>query len=44
MVPIILLKWANPGLPFGHVATHVTMPVGVKATLAVDGRTALIGW
>jgi muramoyltetrapeptide carboxypeptidase len=32
------------GLPFGHVATHVTMPVGVKATLAVDGRTALIGW
>jgi muramoyltetrapeptide carboxypeptidase len=32
------------GLPFGHVATHVTMPVGVKVTLAVDGRTALIGW
>jgi muramoyltetrapeptide carboxypeptidase len=32
------------GLPFGHVATHVTMPVGVKVTLAVQGRTALIGW
>lgn len=32
------------GLPFGHVATHVTMPVGVKVTLLVDGRTALIGW
>jgi muramoyltetrapeptide carboxypeptidase len=32
------------GLPFGHVATHVTMPVGVKVTLAIDGRTALIGW
>lgn len=32
------------GLPFGHVPTHVTMPVGVKVTLAVDGRTALIGW
>lgn len=32
------------GLPFGHVPTHVTMPVGMKATLAVDGRTALIGW
>jgi len=32
------------GLPFGHVPTHVTMPVGVKVSLAVDGRTVLIGW
>lgn len=32
------------GLPFGHVATHVTLPVGLKATLLVDGRNALIGW
>ena len=32
------------GLPFGHVATKVTMPVGRKVSLAVDGRQAFIGW
>ncbi len=32
------------GLPFGHVATHVTMPVNVRVTLVVDGRNVLIGW
>jgi muramoyltetrapeptide carboxypeptidase len=32
------------GLPFGHVETKVTLPVGVKVTLLVEGRNALIGW
>jgi muramoyltetrapeptide carboxypeptidase len=32
------------GLPFGHVPTKVTMPVGARVTLLVDGRNALIGW
>jgi muramoyltetrapeptide carboxypeptidase len=32
------------GLPYGHVATHVTLPVGQKAQLLVDGRNVLIGW
>ena len=32
------------GLPFGHVPTKVTMPVGAKVTLLVDGRDVLIGW
>lgn len=32
------------GLPFGHVPTHVTLPVGRRVTLLVDGRDALIGW
>jgi muramoyltetrapeptide carboxypeptidase len=32
------------GLPFGHVATKVTMPVGAKVTLLVQGRDVLIGW
>lgn len=32
------------GLPFGHVATKVTMPFGRPVTLLVDGRDALIGW
>ncbi|MDB5819143.1 MAG: LD-carboxypeptidase, partial [Rhizobacter sp.] len=32
------------GLPFGHVPTKVTLPVGAKVTLLVDGRDALIGW
>jgi muramoyltetrapeptide carboxypeptidase len=32
------------GLPFGHVPTKVTLPVGVKATLAVQGRDAFVGW
>ena len=32
------------GLPFGHVPTKVTMPVGAKVTLLVQGRDVLIGW
>ena len=32
------------GLPFGHVATKVMLPVGARVTLAVEGRNALIVW
>lgn len=32
------------GLPFGHVATKLSLPVGRKATLAVQGRDVLLGW
>ncbi|MEO7336996.1 MAG: LD-carboxypeptidase [Caldimonas sp.] len=32
------------GLPFGHVPTKVSMPVGSAATLLVQGRDVLIGW
>ena len=32
------------GLPFGHVPTLVTMPVGVEVELAVQGREVLVGW
>ncbi len=32
------------GLPFGHVSTKVTLPVGRKVQLLVQGRDALIGW
>ena len=32
------------GLPFGHVATKVCLPVGARAQLLVDGRNAFIGW
>ena len=32
------------GLPFGHVPTKVTMPVGSRVTLLVDGRDVYIGW
>ena len=32
------------GLPFGHVPTKVTIPVGARAELIVDGRNAYIGW
>ena len=32
------------GLPFGHVATKVALPVGAKVTLAVEGRDALMLW
>lgn len=32
------------GLPFGHVPTKVTMPVGAKVELLVQGRDVLIGW
>jgi len=32
------------GLPFGHVPTKVTMPVGARVQLLVQGRDVLIGW
>ena len=32
------------GLPFGHVPTKVTLPVGQKAQLLVQGRDVLVGW
>ena len=32
------------GLPFGHVETKVTLPVGAKVRLVVDRRQAYIGW
>jgi muramoyltetrapeptide carboxypeptidase len=32
------------GLPFGHVATKVSLPVGARVQLAVQGREVLIGW
>lgn len=32
------------GLPFGHVATKVTLPVGAKVQLRVQGRDVLVGW
>jgi muramoyltetrapeptide carboxypeptidase len=32
------------GLPFGHVPTKVSLPVGAKVTLAVQGRDVFIGW
>ena len=32
------------GLPFGHVPTKVTLPVGAKVELCVQGRQVLIGW
>ena len=32
------------GLPFGHVSTKVTLPVGRKVQLLVRERDALIGW
>jgi muramoyltetrapeptide carboxypeptidase len=32
------------GLPFGHVNPKVTLPVGAKVQLVVQGRDALIGW
>ena len=32
------------GLPFGHVATKVLLPVGARVSLSVEGRDALIYW
>ena len=32
------------GLPFGHVATKVLLPVGKRITLAVEGRDAFLLW
>lgn len=32
------------GLPFGHVHPKVTLPVGRKVHLVVEGREVLVGW
>ena len=32
------------GLPFGHVATKVCLPVGAEVEMFVQGRNVLIGW
>jgi len=32
------------GLPFGHVPTKVTLPVGQRVQLAVQGREVFVGW
>jgi len=32
------------GLPFGHVATKVTLPVGARVRLVVQGRDVLVAW
>ncbi len=32
------------GLPFGHVPTKVTMPIGRRVQLLVDRRDVLVGW
>jgi len=32
------------GLPFGHVPTKVTLPVGARVRLLVQGRDVLVGW
>jgi muramoyltetrapeptide carboxypeptidase len=32
------------GLPFGHVPTKLTLPVGARVQLVVDGREVLAGW
>jgi muramoyltetrapeptide carboxypeptidase len=32
------------GLPFGHVRTKVTFPIGRRVELAVQGRDVWMGW
>ena len=32
------------GLPFGHVPVKVTLPVGARVQLAVQGREVFVGW
>jgi muramoyltetrapeptide carboxypeptidase len=32
------------GLPFGHVDTKVTLPVGMPVTLVVERRDAMLFW
>jgi muramoyltetrapeptide carboxypeptidase len=32
------------GLPFGHVPTKVSLPIGRRVQLVVDGRNAWLGW
>jgi muramoyltetrapeptide carboxypeptidase len=46
-VAAVRARTATPvltGLPFGHVATQISLPVGRRVTLAVQGRDAFIGW
>ncbi len=47
MVAQLRASTATPlltGLPFGHVHPKVSLPVGQRAHLVVDGRNALMGW
>lgn len=32
------------GLPFGHVPTKVSLPVGARVRVLVDGRNVLVSW
>jgi muramoyltetrapeptide carboxypeptidase len=32
------------GLPFGHIATKVVLPVGLPVTLAIEGRDVFLLW
>jgi muramoyltetrapeptide carboxypeptidase len=32
------------GLPFGHIPTKVSLPVGARVTLLVQNREVLVGW
>jgi muramoyltetrapeptide carboxypeptidase len=32
------------GLPFGHVSTKVTLPIGARVELVVQARDVLVGW
>jgi muramoyltetrapeptide carboxypeptidase len=32
------------GLPFGHVPTKLTLPVGARVQLTVQGREVFIAW
>lgn len=32
------------GLPFGHVPTKVTLPIGARVQLLAEGRDVLVGW
>ena len=46
-VAAVRARTATPlltGLPFGHVPTQVSLPVGRRVTLAVQGRDAIFGW
>ena len=46
-VAAVRARTATPlltGLPFGHVPTQVSLPVGRRVTLAVQGRDAFFGW
>ncbi|MFY8083822.1 MAG: LD-carboxypeptidase [Rubrivivax sp.] len=46
-VAAVQARTATPlltGLPFGHVPTQVSLPVGRRVNLAVQGRDAFFGW